>query len=402
MIGIEGIRYSLRNLFHRKGRSSLTILSIFIGIATIFIFVSFGLGLYGYMNDLLEGSSADKVIIQAKGVGVPGLDTTFKLEDRDLRAIEKTSGVYEVSGAIFKVVEIEFRDEKKFVFILGYDPKNPLIMDISDVEIVEGRELRSGETTKVVLGYNYKIRNKIFSKEIKLNDKIVIQGQNMRVVGFYEPVGNPQDDSNVYVVENAIEELFPNDTISYGMIVARVDPNKVDWTVENIEKKLRASRDLDKGKEDFHVQSFSSLIESYAMAMNIIIGFIILIALISVLVSAVNTANTMITSVIERTKEIGIIKAIGGKNSEVFEIFLFESSFLGFVAGVVGVLVGFGISFVGGNVLDNLGWGFLTPMFPTSLFVSLILFAVITGAISGALPAWKASKTNTVDALRYE
>ena len=335
MIGIEGIRYSLRNLFHRKGRSLLTILSIFIGIATIFIFVSFGLGLYGYMNDLLVGSSADKIVIMAKGVGVPGLDTTFKLEDKDLRAIEKTAGVYEASGTIFKVAKIGFKDENKFVFIIGYDPKNPLMVDVWGIEIMDGRDLQSGEMTKVVLGYNYRIKDKIFSKEIKLNDKIVVQDRNMRVVGFYESVGNPQDDSNVYVIEDAVKSLFPNDTISYGMIVARVNPDKVERTIKNVENKLRAVRNLDKGKEDFYVQSFSSLIESYSMAMNIIIGFIILIALISVIVSAVNTANTMITSVIERTREIGIIKAIGGKNSEVFEIFLFESAFLGFVAGIV-------------------------------------------------------------------
>lgn len=402
MIGTESIRYSLRNLSHRKVRSFLTVLSIFIGIATIFIFVSFGLGLYGYMNDLMEGSSADKVVIMAKGIGVPGLDTTFKLEERDLRAIERTAGVYEVSGAIFKVAEVEFRNEKKFVFIMGYDPSNPLIMDVSDIEVDDGRDLKASETTKVVLGYNYKIKDKIFSTAIKLNNKVEIQGVDMRVVGFYEPIGNPQDDSNIYVTEDAIEELYPDDVISYGMIVARVDPDKVDWTVENIERKLRGVRDLEKGKEDFYVQSFSDLIESYAGAMNIVIGFIILIALISVVVSAVNTANTMVTSVIERTKEIGIIKAIGGKNSEVFGIFLFESALLGFVAGIIGVLLGWGAASTGGIILENLGWGFLIPVFPTSLFVGLILFATVTGAVSGAVPAWKASKTNVVDALRYE
>ena len=402
MISFEMIRYSLRNLAHRKNRSFLTVLSIFIGIMTIFIFVSFGLGLYNYIDEFMEGSSADKVIIMAKGIGLPGLDTTFKLEDKDLRAVEKTAGVYESSGAIFKVVEIEFRDEKKFVFAMGYDPKSPLIMEASDLEIEEGRELKSSETMKVVLGHNYKIKNKIFSRGINLNDKVEIQGQDMRVVGFYESIGNPQDDSNVYVVEGAIDDLFPNEVSSYGMIVARVDPDKIDWTVENIEKKLRSVRDLEEGKEDFYVQSFADMIESYAGAMNIVIGFVILIALISIVVSAVNTSNTMVTSVIERTREIGVIKAIGGKNSEVFGIFLFESAFLGLVAGVIGVLLGWGLSSMWGVILDNLGWGFLAPAFPISLFVGLILFAVVTGAISGAIPAWNASKTNIVDALRYE
>lgn len=101
-------------------------------------------------------------------------------------------------------------------------------------------------------------------------------------------------------------------------------------------------------------------------------------------------------------KLIGIIKAIGGRNSEVLGIFLFESAFLGFVAGVIGVAIGAGLSFIGGVALDNLGWGFLSPHFSVTLFVGCILFATLTGGISGIAPAIRASKTNTVDALRYE
>jgi len=297
---------------------------------------------------------------------------------------------------------IESRDEQKYVFLMGYDPKVPIVMDIGDVDIIEGRELRTTDTNKVTLGYNYMVDDKIFPRGLRLNDKVEIQGKEMQVVGFYKPVGNPQDDSNIYVVNNAIDELYPDMENSYGWIIARVDTDKVDWTVENIERGLRQSRDVDKGKEDFSVDSFADMIESYAGAMNIIVAFVVLIALISVIVSAVNTANTMITSVIERTKEIGIIKSIGGRNSEVFGIFLFEAGFLGAVAGVIGVLLGWGAASLGGMVLDNLGWGFLAPVFPGYLFGGLITFAVLTGAISGAIPAWNASKTNIVDALRYE
>jgi putative ABC transport system permease protein len=165
---------------------------------------------------------------------------------------------------------------------------------------------------------------------------------------------------------------------------------------------LRKERDLDEGKEDFSVQSFADLLESFSVALNMVIGFIVLIAFISVVVSAVNTANTMITSVLERVKEIGIIKSIGARNSTVFGIFLFESGFLGLIAGVVGVLLGWGASALGGKILADLGWGFLAPAFPIELFVGLIAFATVTGAVSGVVPAMKASKINIVDALRYE
>jgi len=127
-----------------------------------------------------------------------------------------------------------------------------------------------------------------------------------------------------------------------------------------------------------------------------------LIAFISVIVSAVNTANTMITSVLERFKEIGVLKSIGARNSEIFKIFLFESGFLGFVAGTIGVLAGWAATDFGAVILDDLGYGFLSPHYSWHLFGGLILFATLTGAVSGMIPAWRASRINAVDALRYE
>ena len=110
----------------------------------------------------------------------------------------------------------------------------------------------------------------------------------------------------------------------------------------------------------------------------------------------------MVTSVLERYKEIGVLKAVGARNSEIFKIFLFESSFLGFIAGCIGVLIGFLFAYAGATLLESLGYGFLTPSYSPYIFIGCILFATITGAISGVFPAINASKTNTVDALRYE
>ena len=402
MIGIESIKYSLNNLKKRKVRSFLTTVSIFIGIATIFIFISFGLGLYTYVNDFVSGSSADKVIVQAVGLTAPGLDSTFKLEEKDLRAVEKTPGVFEATGVYIKIAEVELKNQKKFVFLSAYDPKKPILIEISNTEIIEGRQLSSGDEGNVVLGYNYLLDNKVFSKGLSVGEEIKVQGKNLKIIGFYESVGNPQDDSNVYIIDDAIDKIYNESENSFGWIVARVDPDEIDKTTENIERSLRKVRDIEEGKEDFFVQSFSDLVESYASALNIIIGFVILIAFISVLVSAINTANTMITSVLERVKEIGILKSIGARNSEIFWIFLFESSFLGFIAGVIGVLIGYLLAYFGGIILDDLGWGFLSPTFPISLFIGCVLFAVITGAVSGVIPAIRASRINTVDALRYE
>jgi putative ABC transport system permease protein len=403
MISKESVKYSLNNLKKSKARSILTILSIFVGIATIFVFVSFGWGLYDYIDEFTSSSSADKLLIQPKGGGgVPGLDTAFKLLDNDVSVIENTPGVYEATGMYIGAGEIIQDNSKKYVFVTSYDPALPLIMELSNIEIIGGRALRPGDSGKVTLGYNYMLKNKIFPKAYSLNSKINVQGQDLRIVGFYEPVGNPQDDSNIYVTNDFMVELYPNKNLSYGMIIARVDQENIDTTGDRVEKKLRDSRGLDAGKEDFTVASFADLLESFTVVLNIIIGFILLIAFISIVVSAVNTANTMITSVLERFKEIGVLKSIGARNSEIFKIFLFESGFLGFVAGTIGVLVGWGMSVLAAGILENMGYGFLSPHYSWVLFVGLILFATFTGAISGMIPAWRASKINAVDALRYE
>ncbi|MFH0712204.1 MAG: ABC transporter permease [archaeon] len=398
----ESVKYSLNNIWKSKARSILTVLSIFVGIATIFIFVSFGWGLYDYVDEFTSSSSADKLMIMPKGVGAPGLDNTFKLLDNDLRAIENTPGVYEATGVYMGVGEVVQNDLRKYVFVTSYDPDLPLVMEISNIDVIEGRALRAGDSGKVTLGYNYLVKNKIFPKAYALNSKIEVQGQELRIIGFYESVGNPQDDSNIYVTNDFMAELYPEKNLSYGMILARADKDNVDEVGTRVEKKLRQERGLDEGKEDFTVDSFASLLESYMIVLDIIIGFILLIAFISIIVSAVNTANTMITSVLERFKEIGVLKSIGARNSEIFKIFLFESGFLGFVAGVIGVLAGWGATNLGARVLDNLGYGFLSPHYSWTLFVGCILFATLTGAISGVVPAWRASKINAVDALRYE
>jgi len=401
MISFETINYSLRNLKHRKIRSFFTILSIFIGITTIFIFISFGLGLYNYVNELTQGSSADKLLIQPIGGSLATFDTNVIFEDSDIRAIERVPGVKEVSGSYYKIVTVESQNKVIYSVLFSYDPKIPIAMESFNINLLKGKEVVSGKK-EVVLGYNYLIPGRIFDKPISLNQNILINGEKIKVVGFYEEVGNPQDDSNIYISNDYIKKLFPEENLSYGMIVAKVDITNINEITKKIEKALRNHRNLKEGKEDFQVQSFEDLIKGFSTALNVIIGFVLLIGLISVFVSAINTANTMITSVLERTREIGVIKSIGARNSDVFGIFLFESGFLGLIAGIIGVIIGFSISYLGMILLESYGYGFLKPDFSPIIFIGCIIFATLTGAISGVMPARSASKTNPVEALRYE
>jgi len=403
MINKELIKYSLNHIFHRKARSLLTIFSILVGIATIFIFVSFGQGLFDYVNELKSSSGADKLMVMPKGIGAPGLDTTFFLTEEDITAVKKATGVYQATGLYSKPAEIVKGKVKKYVFLISYNPDDSkLIKEIFSVRLEEGRDLRNGDTSKAILGYNYRLKDKTFPNALTLNDNIEVQGEKVRVVGFFQEIGNPQDDSNIYITNDYFEKLYPNSSKKYNQILARVDSSNIQNVIINIESDLRKSRNLKEGKEDFFVASFEELLEQFTQALDYIVYFVIFIALISVIVSAVNTANTTITSVIERIKEIGIMKAIGAQNNEIFMILVFESGFLGLIAGVFGILLGLIVTSVAKVFLEVQGWGFLSPNYSWQLFLGCILFATLTGAISGIIPAWRASKIRPVRALRYE
>lgn len=407
MLEIENMKYSVKNLVKRKTRSLLTILSIFIGIVMIFIFISFGWGLSDYVNTIASESGADKFIVQAKGVGAPGIDQTVKLFDDDVEAVEKTKGVAELAAYYFRSFEVEKDGKKVYVYGIAHNGENlpkQLMIELNSISGIEvGRDLKKGETGKTVLGYNYGLKDKVFEKPVKLGDKILINGRKLEVIGFYPSVGNPQDDTNVFVTDEELKLMFSDEDLSYAMIIGRVaNKDKIDATIEDIEKSLRRERGLKEGKEDFYVQSFQELIDQFSTALDIIIGFIVLIALISVIVSAVNTTNTMVTSVLERTKEIGIMKAVGARNSVIRNIFLFESSLLGLVAGVLGITAGYICTEIGKAALIGVGYGFLQPHYSPMLFFGAILFSTVVGTISGVAVAIQASKQNPVDSLRYE
>lgn len=395
----QNVIYSLRNIKSRKARSILTILSILIGITTIFIFVSFGWGLLDYVNEVSTSTGADKFLVEGKTFGAPGT-SSFILDDSDLRTIEKTRGVFEVTPLYLEAAQIKQKKKVKYIYLLGVDPDSTVFTELMSVNIEKGRALKSGDKGKVVLGHNYQLENSIFEKPYSLNSKIEINGKKFTVVGFYSLIGNPGDDSNIYLPLDEFEDFLSPKT--YGLFVGRANLEEMDLVINRVKKELRKNRFEDEGRETFKVNSFQSQIESIRSVFNFVIAFIIIIAFISIIVAAVNTANTMVTSVLERVKEIGIIKSIGAKNSEIFAIFLFESSFLGFISGILGVSLGFIFTSLATKILMNFGFGFLKPHYSILLFLGCILFSTSIGAISGVLPALDASKKHPVEALRFE
>lgn len=404
MINKDLIKYSLGNLWKRRLRSSLTILSVLIGIAAITTLISFGNGISTYVEQISQEMGDDKLLIEPRGSGFGvQLESNVILDDSDVNAVEKTNGIEEATGMYVSGGEAEFDDQKKFVFLMGIDYKNygQLVRELFTLDIEEGQELRGDEKTKVILGYNYKLEDKIFDKPIKLRDKIKVNGVKMDVAGFYEEVGNPQDDSNIYVTKDAMEEIFG--AASYQYIIARTapgrDPLKV---VDDVKEELRDHRHQRAGREDFFVQTFDQAIETFSSILSIITTVVILIALISLVVAAVNITNTMYTSILERTKEIGVMKAIGARNKEIISIFIMESGILSLVGGIIGAAIGYLISTFAGNIIAAAGYSSFRPLFTWNLVLWTLIFAFMMGLVGGIMPAIRASKLKPVDALRYE
>ena len=398
------IKYAILNVKKRKLRSGLTVLSILIGITAIYALVSFGVGLQNYVNVLAEQAGIDKLFIQSKGIGAPGTDENFRISLDDVDFVEKINGVQEISGIYFKTVEVKKNRQLKFVFGSGIDPnKIDFVEEAFTFGIEKGRQLKKGDFDKVVLGHNYQIENKIFKRPVTLGEKIEINDGVFEVIGFYEGVGNPQDDSNVFFTYDTFESLFPDDKDEFGFVMVKANRN-VDPSLlaERITDKLRKHKNQEEGKEDFFVQTFEDALQTFNNIILILNGILVLIALVSIIVAGVNTANTMYTAVLERTNEIGILKAIGARNSSILSIYVMESGIVGMIGGVMGVFLGFLISSAGGAIAAQAGFSFLKPAFPIWLTIGSILFAFGVGTISGVLPAIRASKLKPVDALRYE
>ena len=403
-MSLDLVKYALLNIKRRKLRSGLTILSILIGITAIYALVSFGVGLQNYVNIIAEEAGIDKLFIQSRGIGAPGTDENFFLTKGDVDFVEKVNGIEEITGIYTKTAEVKKNGQTKFVFGMGVDPEKTDLVDESfTVKIEIGRQIKKSDFDKAVLGHNYHEDNRVFKKSVVLGEKIDINGRKFEVVGFYEKVGNPQDDSNIYFTYETFESLFPDNEDKFGFVMIKANRN-IDPSVlaDSITKRLRKHKGQEEGKEDFFVQTFEDALQTFNNIILALNGVLFLIALISVVVAGVNTMNTMYTAVLERTKETGVMKAVGARNSSILFIYVIESGFVGAVGGIIGIFFGFLISSAGGLIAAQAGFSFLKPAFPIWLSLGCVLFAFIVGAVSGVMPAIRASKLKPVDALRYE
>jgi len=394
-----------RNLRKRKLRTWLTMMGIFIAIATIFMLVSLSLGLQGAVEEQFKILGTDKLfIIPSTGfLGPPGSVGGVILTEDDVNTVKKVRGVADYSYVTIGNAEVEFGRETKFFMVIGLPLENVDVFTESGAWGAEdGLDLEEGDSGKVVLGNLFKTGN-IFKKPVEAGNRLTINNEKFKVKGIATPIGNPGDDSAILMPLEDVRRLFKIPERVDQIIVKVDDGADVFEVAERIEKELRKDRGVTEDTQDFDIFTPESLFESFQTILNIITIFLAGVAGISLLVGGIGIANTMYTSVLERTREIGVMKAIGAKNSDVFTIFFIESGLLGLVGAGVGVILGLsiskGIEYIAVNSLNT---NLLQAAVPTYLVAGLLAFGFIIGAVSGTIPALQASKTNVVDALRYE
>ncbi len=397
---------SFNNLKRRKLRSWLTMIGIFIGIAAVVALMSLGQGLQNYIEQQFENLGKDKIVISSKTLGPPGSATSkaLILTSKDLEFIENINGVDWAIGYLMKTGQAKFKDEAKIGFAIGGNPEDlKLNEEMQGIKIIKGRGLKEGDKFKVVLGYNHAQDGKIWKRGIEVGETIEIEGYEFKVVGIYDSIGNPFDDGAVYMPKETLREIL-NVGDEESQILVKVakgfDPADVG---ETIKRKLRNFRNEKEGQETFNVETSEQLLKTFTDIFAVVQGVLVGIAAISLLVGGVGIMNTMYTAVLERTKEIGTMKAIGAKNSDILILFLIESGLLGLVGSIIGVLIGISLGKTAEYIATQaLGSNFLQAAFPAWLISGALAFGFVIGSLSGTLPAIQASKLKPVDALRYE
>ncbi len=323
----------------------------------------------------------------------------------ELLVVERTSGVKEVAGLIYSTGRIEFNDLIRYFFITGMptDPaERALVGESQSYNIMKGRFLEKGDKFKAVVGYSYSDYN-LFQADIGVGSKILIKNQEFKIVGMLERIGSPPDDQSILIPLEAYKDVFDSGD-NLGVIIAQSalgeDATKVGL---EIKKELRKSRNQKEGDEDFSVETPEKFAETFNVILDIVQAVLAGIAGISLLVGGIGIMNTMFTSVLQRTKEIGIMKAIGAQNKHILYLFLVEAGFYGLGGGLIGVIVGLGFAKLVEFVFKiAVGPAFLAVKIDPLLITATLFFSFIIGVLSGIVPAKRASNLNPVDSLRYE
>jgi ABC-type antimicrobial peptide transport system permease subunit len=365
----------LRNLLRRKTRTALTCVGIGIGIAAIVALVSVADGYSAQFTSMLTKGGADLTVAQADVA-----DTTLSAIDEEVgRKIASLPDVAQVSGMLFSVVPLE---KMPYFIIFGYDPAE---FAIKHFKVKEGRSISTSSrpgAREIVVG-----TTAAKSLKKRVGDSVRIYGASYRIVGLYE-TGTPFEDGGGVISLREAQDIFkkPKQVSMYQVKLKNVDAaGRVQTEVEKRFKDVSVARSSEYAERTQDVQMTR--------------GFAWAISAIAIVAGGVGMMNTVLMSVFERTREIGVLRALGWRRRRVIWMILQESLLLSFFGGLVGIALGIGLTYL--ISLSSFG-SLFAPSYSVGLFAQSLATALFLGGVGGLYPAFRAAGLSPVEALRYE
>jgi putative ABC transport system permease protein len=398
---IETLKLATDSLMSNRVRSLLTMLGVIIGVAAVILLVSIGEGARRYIRDALGDLGTNLMVVvpgktSKEGGMHMGTSAVRKLtrDDALLREKRSRSGS-DAEPVMIGTSWIKYGEQSRDTYIVGITTD---YFDMRNLDIAIGRKFSESEVESArrvcVLGRT--VKRDIFGDRNPLGEKVNIGNTRYRVVGIMAPkgvaLGNDFDDLVLVPVTSAVE-LF--DTDALFNITVKVPGSEYIESAKKEIKNLLIKRHA--GREDFTILSQDEMLDVMGKILNIMTAVLAGIAAISLLVGGIGIMNIMLVSVRERTKEIGIRKALGAKNRDILMQFLVEAVTLSLIGGTIGILFGAGMS---------LAIAYFVEFLPTRITwwsVALaFLFSVNVGIFFGVYPARKAAHYDPIIALRYE
>lgn len=404
------IKMALLNLNAHRLRSFLTMLGIVIGIASVISIVSLGAGAQSLITNALKNLGTDLVTVlpgNSNDTGPPAsalgiLVTTLTEEDAD--AIAELPGVVSVTGFSNGSGNISFLKRSTQGSYSGVDANYPTV---GNHEVVEGRfftdeEARSMKNV-VVLGDD--IRTLLFPLSDPIGEKIKIQNESFTVIGVMDRKGSTlfeNMDNRVFIPLGVSQTKLTGNSHLSSIDLLVEDESQIEGIKEMIRNLLRVRHNIqDPENDDFSVRSVTQALDVFTGVTDALSAFLAVIAGVSLVIGGISVVNIMLMTVKERTKEIGLRKALGATPKRIQNQFLIETMVITFIGGVLGLISGLFFSLMVALLMRALEYNWSYVVDPIAVLVSVVASAFI-GLLFGVVPARKAAALNPIEALRYE
>ncbi len=399
-------------LKERKVRSILTILMVVIGVALMTSLNGLGGGMNSFIDEQLSSLGANVLIIsssaQQPAFGASQEMPKTKLTSQTVRTIERALGIEYAVPFISGVATLKSGGEEKSVTVIGID-QSKLKYVTPKLSLETGSLVSSTDSMGILIGHNIAYpsdldrplakRGQTVSIEIAkveregISEKLVTKKKSFQVKGILNELGNMQVDNNVYVSLATANALFEKGGVYDGIYGITREPGENDKVEERIKKVYG---------ENIGIISPKAIAETIKNIVGTFGSFISAIAIVSMFVGSVGIITTLYTSVMERTKEIGLLKAIGYGNSTILLMFLIESIAIGVLGGLFGLIAGIAGAYLMIRAIPFVVGITISPYFIPTDLIKVFLIAFALSGMAGFYPAWRASRLSPMTALRKE